>query len=171
MYIPKTKFKKITGAGKNIIDAVTGSPYTGPIVQDFLGNLLKGSNPFTATATLRDTGSEVQPDDNFKNHYVQPTAKDYERGLFLRYFAKDSRTGKIVELNKESYLKEKTDNKLYRRAIKLEWYLNGPLEDQTIGQYKYPGTRSKNRDVIAQAEKQLSGIGEQILKDPGQFVK
>ena len=171
MYLPKTKFKKITGAGKNIIDTVTGSPYTGPIVQDFLGNLLKGANPFTASNTLKNASEDTQPDDNFKNHYPQPTSKDYERGIFLRYFAKDSRSGKIVELNKESYLKEKADNKLYRRAIKLEWYINGPAEDQVMGQYKYPGTRSKNQDVIKQAEKQLPGIGEQVLKNPIQFVK
>jgi len=34
-------------------------------------------------------------------------AKDYSKGTFTRFFAKDGRTGKVVELDKEKYLAKK----------------------------------------------------------------
>ena len=40
-------------------------------------------------------------------------------------------------------------------GIHLQYDLNG---------YKYPGTKSKNQDVINQAEAILPGIGEQMAK-------
>ena len=74
-------------------------------------------------------------------------------------------------MDKEKYLAQKKEGKLYRRTIKIEWYVTGNPEDEIINGYLYPGTKAKNQDVINQAEKILPGIGEQILKDPGQFVR
>jgi len=74
-------------------------------------------------------------------------------------------------MTRDRYLQEKKDKKLYRRVIKIEWYVTGNPEDEIINGYLYPGTKSKNQDVIDQAEKILPGIGEQILKDPLQFVR
>ena len=171
MYLPKSKYKKEDGAGKQLLD-VTGAVVVGPILTDFLGRVFKGSNPVTATEQLTSVDtSQEQEDSPFRNYYVSPTQKDYLQGKFVRYFAKDSRLGKIVELTKEAYLKERRDNKLYRRTLRLEWYITGPVEDVKINGYYSYGARTKNQNVIDQAEKTLSGIGEQLLKDPTQFVK
>ena len=171
MYLPKSKYKKGSGAGKSLVDAVTKVPFSGPTITDFLGRIFKGSNPNSANEVLESTLPPEPEKDNFVNHYVRPTEKDYIKGTFVRYFAKDSRSGKIVELNKQAYLKEVSDNKLYRRTVKLEWYITGTLEDSIINGYKAFGIKTKNQNVIDQAEKILSGIGEQVLKDTSQFVR
>lgn len=172
MYLPESKYKKTTGVGKNLLDTTTGRIYTGPVIQDYLGNYLKGDNPYTAEdvliPTFRSSSIRETP---IQFYYIQPTEQDYQVGSFIRYFVKDSRDGKIVELNYNAYLNELENIKPYRKAIKIEWYISGELEDKKIGNYIYPGIKSKNLDVIKQAELELPGIGEQILKDPGQFVK
>ena len=108
---------------------------------------------------------------DFYSDFVTPNEAQYEKGAFPRYFVKDGRTGKIIEVDQDKYNTQKKENKLYRRVLRIEWYITGNPEDEIINGYLYPGTKAKNQDVINQAEKILPGIGEQILKDPGQFVR
>lgn len=176
MYIPKSKQKKGAKPEGNLVDPATGLKFNGKFIQDFLGNFFKGdkitsnSKPLTLVPFSNVDDAEKYGS-NFVSSIVTPTAEAYLKGVFTRFFCKDSRSNKIIEMTKDRYLAEKKDKKLYRRVIKIEWYVTGNPEDEIINGYLYPGTKSKNQDVINQAEKLLPGIGEQILKDPSQFVR
>ena len=176
MYIPKSKQKKGTKPQGNLIDPLTGLKFNGKFIQDFLGNFFKGdkitsnSKPLTLVP-FSNVDDSKKYGNSFTSSIITPPTLAYDRGFFSRFFCKDSRSNKIIEMNKDRYLAEKKDKKLYRRVIKIEWYVTGNPEDEIINGYLYPGTKSKNQDVINQAEKLLPGIGEQILKDPSQFVR
>lgn len=176
MYIPKSKQKKGGKLDGNLIDPKTGALFTGKFVMDFLGRFFKGDKitndsqpldfiPFSNSSDADKYGSE------FYSVFRQPSEEDYQKGTFDRYFIKDGRTGKIIEVDKVKYLTQKKESKLYKRVLKIQWYITGNPDDQLINGYIYPGTKSKNQDVINQAEEILPGIGDQILKDPKQFVK
>lgn len=171
MYLPKSKQKKGGKPAGKLIDPKSGLPFLGKFVMDHLGNFFKGDKITSKSQSLEFIpGEEEDPKSSFVNVRRSPSAKDYAKGSFTRFFAKDGRTGRVVELDKEKYLDQKRQGKLYRRTLKIEWYVTGNPEDEIINGYLYPGTKAKNQDVINQAEKILPGIGEQILKDPGQFV-
>lgn len=173
MYLPKIK-QKVGGkiAGK-LMDLKTGRPFNGAFVQDFKGNFFKGTKVTSESEPL-----EFVPDDKgaeeslgVKSYFPNPSPDDYTKGTVARYFIKDGRTGKIVEIDRKTYLIQKQEKKLYKKLLKVFWYISGDPEDQIINGYKYPGVKAKNQDVINQAEKVLSGIGNQVLRDTSQFVR
>lgn len=172
-FIPKIK-QIIGGKIPGILkDPKTGFKYLGPFVQDHLGNFFKGtkitedSKPLDFIPETKEAEKQL----GLINVYVRPSEKDYENGYLLRYFVKDGRSGIVVEVDKDAYLREKKESKLYRRTLKIQWYIKGNPEDEIINGYIYPGVKAKNQDVIDQAEKILPGIGEQTLKDTSQFVR
>jgi hypothetical protein len=176
MYIPKSKQKQGGKPEGNLIDPKTGLKFAGKFVQDYLGNFFKGDKVTSKSVPLElvpfsDATEAAKFGVDFVSSYVSPPASAYDKGTYPRFFAKDSRTGKVIEMTKERYDAEKKEKKLYRRTLRIEWYVTGNPEDEIINGYLYPGTKAKNQDVINQAEQILPGIGEQILKDPAQFVK
>ena len=172
MYLPKSKQKKGGKPPGKLIDPKTGLAFLGKFVMDHLGNFFKGDKVTSKSEPLELVADEEADKKlGFFNVQRKPSDKDYTKGSFDRYFAKDSRTGKIIELDKEGYLAQRKESKLYRRTIKIIWYVTGNPEDEIINGYLYPGTKAKNQDVINQAEKLIPGLGAQILKDPGQFVR
>lgn len=173
MYIPK--IKQIIGGeipGK-LVDPKTGLQFLGKFVRDYKGNFFKGDKFSRNAEPLTFVPDAQQQEKVLGLHtvYRSPSAQEYAKGTFPRFFVKDARTGKVVEVDHEQYREQIKSNRLYRKVLKIEWYITGNPEDQLINGYLYPGTKSKNQDVINQAEKILPGISEQILKDPGQFVK
>lgn len=173
MYIPKHKLKvggKIPG---KLVDPKTGRQYLGKFVQDHKSNYWKGEQVTRKSEPLilvRDIKAEEKAL-GFKTVYVKPSSEDYIKGEFIRYFVGDSRTKRVIEVDKPKYLEQRKESKLYRKTMKLIWYITGSIEDQIINGYVYPGLKVKNTDVITQAEKVLPGIGKQVLTDPSQFVK
>ena len=176
-YLPKHKQAakdKLKEVGGSLIDPKTGLNFNGKFIQDFLGRFFKGdtlSKDSEPLEYVEEDHAEGGGDERFITQRVIPSAADYEKGILKRYFCKDSRTNKIIEVGSEKYKKLKKESKLYRRVIRIEWYIKGDPEDQIINGYLYPGTKTKNQDVINKAEKILPGIGAQILKDPSQFVR
>jgi len=178
-YVPKHKQEEVKATAEQFLDAATGLPHIGPVIKDFLGNFFKGSSSadIKPENALKQRDADAATEASLAReigatpHYPKPTAKDFEKGSLKRYFVKDGRSGKILELNDSEYKRMKKEKKLYKRTLRIEWYITGEAEDTIINGYKYPGTKSKNQDVINQAEKILPGIGAQILKDPGQFIK
>jgi len=172
MYLPKFK-QKVGGKVPGILkDLVTGRRYTGKFVRDHLGNYYKGTS-ITSKSEKLELVQDTQADKEagFYSEFVSPTPDDYRRGYMVRYFAKDGRNGKIIELKKRSYILKQQETKLYIRTAKAAWNISGTPEDQIINGYLYPGVKSKNAEVVRLLEKDLPGIGEQVLKDLGQFVK
>lgn len=176
MYLPKSKQKSGGTPDGNLVDPATGAKYLGKFVQDFLGNFFKGDKITSESKPLELIPfSDHSESGKYKNTlvmtYPKPSQSDYDKGSIERFFAKDSRNGKIVELNKTRYLDIKKEGKNIYRILKIEWYITGSKEDTIVNGYLYPGTASKNQDVINQAEKIIPGIGKQILKDPTQFIR
>lgn len=177
-YVPKHKQEDVQAAAEQFLDSATGLPHIGPVIKDFLGNFFKGSSsadikPENALIenNLDAEGQKRMAEEiGVKTHYPKPSPKDIEKGALKRFFIKDGRSGKIIEIDENDFDNQKKNKKLYKKVLRIEWYITGEAEDQIINGYKYPGTKSKNQDVINQAEAILPGIGEQILKDPGQFI-
>ena len=170
-YLPKIKQKvggKINGFLK---DPATGLKFAGSFVRDFKGNFFKGKSITKKSKPLEfvPEGS-VSTDEVFRNVQVNPTSLDYSKGSFVRYFARDTRDGKVVELDKISYLKIQKEKKLYRKTLKIEWFIKGNPEDEIINGYLYPGVKAKNIDVAKKAEKLLPGITVQQLSNYSEFV-
>ena len=88
----------------------------------------------------------------------------------MRYFVKDTRTGKIYELTKKRFVMFKREGRTTVKLLKLEWKIKGDPEDQIMNGYLYPGLKAQNEDITKQANLVLPGIRSQILKDPAQFV-
>ena len=173
MYIPK--IKQIVGGkipGK-LIDLKTGLRFGGKFVQDFKGNFFKGEKITSKSEPLKFVPDSKAEEETLglRTIFRQPSSADYAKGTFDRFFVKDGPSGRVVEVDKSQYLEQKKSGKLYRRVLRIQWYINGNPEDQTINGYLYPGTKRKNQDVINQAEKILPGIQDQVLTDPAQFVK
>ena len=172
MYLPKFKQKAGGDVPGILVDPKTKLRYTGKYVKDFKGNFFKGEQITSKSEPLELQQSEtVDRKLNFYSDAISPTASDYKRGYMIRYFAKDGRNGKIIELNKKNYLIRQQEAKLYIRTAKTAWYITGEPEDQIINGYLYPGTKAKNQDVVNQLDKDIPGIGDQILKDLAQFVR
>lgn len=173
MYIPK--IKQIVGGkipGK-LIDINTGLRFGGKFVQDFKGNFFKGEKITSKSEPLKFVPDSKAEEETLglRTVYRQPSSADYAKGTFDRFFVKDGPSGRVVEVDKSQYLEQKKSGKLYRRVLRIQWYITGNPEDQTINGYLYPGTKRKNQDVINQAEKILPGIQDQVLTNPAQFVK
>lgn len=173
MYIPK--IKQIIGGkipGK-LIDPKTGLRFGGKFVQDFKGNFFKGEKITTKSQPLEFIPDKKEQEISLglTTVFRQPSSADYTKGTFDRFFVKDGPSGRVVEVDKSQYLEQKKSGKLYRRVLRIQWYITGNPEDQTINGYLYPGIKRKNQDVINQAEKILPGIKDQVLSDPAQFVK
>ena len=179
-YLPKHKQAakdKLNELGGSLTDPLTGLNFNGKFIQDYLGRFFKGdkltknSEPLEYVPEDHSSQKTSRFDTRFVTEFVSPSTADYNKGVLKRYFCKDSRTNKIIEVGTEKYKLFKQESKLYRRVIRIEWYITGEAEDQIIDGYLYPGTKAKNQDVINKAEKILPGIGAQILKDPSQFVR
>jgi|TARA_R110000822_G_scaffold12579_5_gene45410 hypothetical protein len=172
MYLPK--IKQLVGGKLNGIlkDPLTGLKFAGSFVKDFKGNFFKGSKITSKSKPLTfEPKGDVSVDEVFRNVHTSPNTQDYSKGTFIRYFARDTRDGKVVELDKISYLKIQKEKKLYRKTLKVLWYITGDPEDQTINGYIYPGTKAKNEDVAKKAEKLLPGITEQQIYNYAEFVR
>lgn len=176
-YLPKHKQKAKEELKGILQDLKSGASYNGPFIRDFLDNFTKGNKysskaePLNFVPTWNELESDTDGGVPIATVFRQPSEIDYQKGTFKRYFVKQSNTGKITEIDSNGYKALKKEGKLTRRVILIEWYVTGNPDDEIIDGYLYPGTKAKNQDVIDQAEKLLPGIGEQILKDPSQFVR
>ena len=80
--------------------------------------------------------------------YPKPTERDYTAGTYVRYFLIDRRDSKIYEVGKTKYANLKSSNFVNRASV--NWNLTGPVEDTKVGDYIYPGTGTKNQQIIDQ---------------------
>ena len=170
-YLPK--IKQLVGGKINgfLKDPESGLKFAGSFVRDFKGNFFKGNSITSKSKPLEfvPEGS-VSEDEIFRNVHVSPTPSDYTKGSMIRYFARDTRDGKVVELDKVSYLKIQKEKKLYRKTLKIQWFIKGNPEEEIINGYLYPGVKDKNEDVAKKADKLLPGIKTQQLSNYAQFV-
>ena len=172
LYLPEHKKKALDKLGK-LIDAATGLAFLGSFFQNHLGQFFKGkgmtANP-EPLLFVPDEKEEEQTDKKFFNRYLKPSDKDYEKGKLTRFFVKDIPSGKVAELDKNAYIKQKEEGKSYRKFYKLDWLVSGLIENTKIKGYDAEGIKSKNEKTILLAERALPGI-KNILNDGTQFTK
>ena len=171
LYLPESKKKKGKLLGK-LLDLATGAAFMGSFFQDHLGNFFKGKGMTDNPEPLlfQPDKKEEETDNKFFNRYLKPSDKDYKKGKLTRFFVKDIPSGKVAELDKNAYIKQKNENKPYRKFHKLDWLVSGLVENTKIKGYDAEGIKSKNEKTILAAERALPGIGN-ILNDGAQFTQ
>jgi len=171
LYLPESKKKKGKLLGK-LLDLATGAAFLGSFFQDHLGNFFKGKGMTDNPEPLlfQPDKKEEETDNKFFNRYLKPSDKDYKKGKLTRFFVKDIPSGKVAELDKNAYIKQKNENKPYRKFHKLDWLVSGLVENTKIKGYDAEGIKSKNEKTILAAERALPGIGN-ILNDGAQFTQ
>jgi|SaaInlStandDraft_1057018.scaffolds.fasta_scaffold65761_2 hypothetical protein len=172
MFIPKIRTKVNPKLLGTLVDPKSKRAYNGKYVVDYKGRIFKGETVNSKSEQLEfvPDQSAINKEIGIKHVYVKPTPEDYSKGFFIRYFIKDSRIGKVFEIEKPEYLKFTKEKKPYRRTAKMQWLLKGPAEPYQVGKYMYPGTAAKNADASNKVNKILPGIVEQILKNSAEFI-
>lgn len=169
MFYPKSKYSdpKHTPGNEFLLD---GKVYVGWYVETFKKQYLTGkvvnksSKRLVKISTIKEDTSKFK----FENTKIEPTDRDRENGVWVRYFLKDKRTGKIIETTKQKFVdfKEKT----YVLRGKVEWVLKGPADNVYKEKYVYYGASHKNELAIKELEKTIQGITKQI-KNYSEFVE
>ena len=170
MYLPKSKYKgPFTAAdgAKKVLVLDTKEIYKGKYFVTYKDELYEGRFPKEAGRQLifesvllkkeKESSRELKPQPSL----VIPTEKDYESKKFKRYFSRDKRSGKIIELNR----KEFNNLKKYPSymGLELEWWIEGPVEDTLYNNYLYKGAATRNRETINKRKKAFKGIEEYLF--------
>lgn len=167
MYLPKSKYSntKYTNGKEYVTE--DGKYYTGPYFITYNGTFFTGNKPSKNAKELRRIDKEVQ-NLQFTSEFIQPTEKDYQKGFIERFFSQDKRNKNIIETKKSKFLKLR--QLPYVESLSFKWNLAQPADDIVKGKYVYSGSISKNKNLIEQAENQMTGISL-LLKSPSEFVK
>lgn len=111
---------------------------------------LKNKNP------LDDNPRELP-----SQEFPKPTEKDYELGVFTRYFVKKINELKYVELSKKTYdkIQKKNPNYVWElyTGFKLQWTITGPESQVAI--------TNRNQVLIAEQRLKSLGVGEFLRHD------
>lgn len=149
-----------------------GKYFTEKTPSDKSEELIKynSGTPLTTLTSLQ-YGRTDQPGTQVVHSVNVPTDKDYENGVYTRYFVRriNGDDSTIKELSQQTY-SELQNNPLYILA-QGEWTLTGTVEDTTTPQgFVIPGVSSKNKKVINDLLKVIKGINL-YLTDPLQYYK
>ena len=95
-----------------------------------------------------------------------PERNDF-KGYVDRYFAKNKATGSIIEISLETYLELKSESTKYHYPsyliVNLRWHTTYPVDDMQNNSYIIKGSRTKNAEEVAKAEKVLPGISTYLV--------
>lgn len=201
MFVPKHKRKdNLLATQEALVDKLNDTLYYGPYFETSNGKKYSGESPFSGEArelenfpedfivpgtetTYREgknTYDVLRNDpEAFKLKFTAPLPVYFPTSIpagtsFKRYFAKDIRSTKIVEISKETYqeLKDKSTKYYYPAYITVEvdWVVEGLLEDKKESSYIIPSISSQNRATVEKASIDMSGLLESIV-DFAQFAR
>jgi len=201
MFVPKHKrIDNLLTAGEPLVDKVSGVPYFGPYFETSNGKKYTGTSPLEGTPReLEDSPEDtILPETNitlrnnknaydvlrndpeaFKLKITGPLPVHFPTNIpagasFMRYFAKDIRTEKIVEINQNTYKELVSRSAKYYypnfTTTQLLWVIEGPLQDTNTGSYTVPGIASQNKSATERANKVMSGLSGYIT-DYTQFAR
>lgn len=147
----------------------SGGSYEGSYYKDYAGKIFDGNSSADSTVELSPIDS-TQPQPRVLAFELNtPTAQDYERGNFVRYFLLDKRNGKIIEVRKNTYLREVVYTS-YISGGNVRWRLAGPIEDRIFNGVTYQGARNANKQSIKALEDKIKGIS-QYITDYAQYIR
>jgi len=170
VYLPKSKYRIRNTPGNEFVRS-DGTSYRGSVVVTYKGEVFAGSSLTSIgeklfSKELFEQSKEIETPELF-NEYPKPTERDYITGTFTRHFCIDQRDGKIYEVIKGTQDKFKDFRFITRTSV--EWNLTGPVEDTKVGDYIYPGTGTKNQQIIDQLERAVPGFKDFLSAE--QFVR
>lgn len=166
---PKIKISKPKYTFGGELKTPSGEDYVGRYFEDYKGTKYDGANPNNSTTELNPAEETPQVKRPLGFELNTPTQEDYNRGSFTRFFLKDTRNGKIAEVKRNTYLRERVFN-TYMQGTNIVWRLKGPIEDKSFSGRILKGARNANKETIEQAAKELPGL-ELYLTEYTQFIR
>ena len=168
MYLPKNRYRIKTSYGSEFKDG-KGRDFVGKYIELSDGTVYSGgslSNPGEILTRVEkvDIKKIARP----YNDYYGPTVFNYKNGFFTRYFIRDKRDGKIVEVSINQYKEKRNLN--YVQVGKLEWILKGPAENRVINDVPFIGAAQRNKERVLELDKELKGL-KNFIKNYGKFVR
>lgn len=170
MYLPKSKYKKAKYTRGEEFLLPDKKPYTGWCFETYTQTVYTGKSPGNSNIELTriDADAVSKNELKFLPEIVEESTLDRTKPTFKRYYIKDTRNGRIIEVLKESYYKY--TSKTYIKGIELDWRIQGPIETVFKGKYLYEGAESKNKKTVDGFNNLLSGLSDYI-KDYKEFVE
>jgi len=173
MYLPKSKYSepKHTPGDEFLLG---NEIYRGWYVVTFKGEYLTGKVIDNKSKYLQkiDPPERVDTRDlpslDFYSKRVTPTDIDRKSGSWRRYFLQDTRTGKIVEVEKKKFDLFGTKNYITRGI--LDWKLKGPAQNVVKEKYVYYGAEYINRVNTEKLSRNMKGLSE-FIKNYSEFVE
>jgi len=166
---PKIKISKPKYTFGGELKTPSGDDYVGRYFEDYKGNKYDGANPNNSTTELNAAEETPQVKRPLGFELNTPTQEDYNRGSFTRFFLKDTRNGKIAEVKRNTYLRERVFN-TYMQGTNILWRLKGPIEDKDFNGRILKGARNANKESIEQAAQEFKGL-ELYLTEYTQFIR
>lgn len=166
IYIPVNRVTQTKVAEQDQFEVkTTGKPYESFYIEDSQGQ-------YYATGLSEQIGEELLKVGNTETDLRKkpplsfsqligtfvPFLKkgDLKRGISKRYFIKDKVTGKIVEIDLQTFQQAK---RLPSKILaEVDWNIKAPAEDMMINGYTLEGSASKNKKLIQALEKIMPGI-------------
>lgn len=173
MYLPKSKYEiKTAKAGEYTL---RGQPFYGRYIETYKKQRFPGDKIENISATdeqlkpAESLGYEESPKGFYGGTKIQPTDKDYSRGLFIRYFQRDKGTGKVSEISEEQYKARKDFG--FLEFEQITWALTGSIDNFYVGKYYIRGAKDKNLTEIERLSRKFPGVEEFVLTNPAEFVR
>ena len=173
MYLPKHQYIKVLLQDLPLLKDINGKDYQKPFAiktsaneyydvpsKDLeFGNFINAERLFTQeTSTPEEIPSPPKP-----------TERDYKAGKLDRYFIQNTSTNTITEISKQLFDSKSKNRPLYEKVAKLEWKLEGPVNDITVNGNIFKGASSVNREAVMELNKTIKGI-QDIVTDYSEFV-
>jgi hypothetical protein len=167
-YLPPFSYTKpkSTSGGEFAVKR-TGEEYKGTYIKTIDNKYYSGTKPEDNGVELEKITAQYYEDlmplvaniPGLLKGFFKPTVKkgDTEKGRTRRYFIQPKTTGKIAEVDKQTY-HQSTKQLVNYNFAQVDWIIKGPAEDRIINGYPYEGAASKNKKAIQALESQMPGI-------------
>ena len=170
MYLPKSKYSSPKHTRGGEYKTSTGQEYTGFYFTTYEDRFFTGKQPGKSNIELFLITPEApgEKDTQFLPDTITPTITDRVNGSYYRYYLKDKRTNRIIEVEKEKYFE--LIEKSYIGGTKVKWVIKGPAQDIVVDRYTYQGAEKKNIEEVGIQDRILPGLKDYI-KDYKEFVE
>ena len=169
MFIPKSKYSTSKHTpGREFL--LNGKRYIGWYIQLSTGEYYTGKVFDTKSVKLESVKNTGETEIIYPFHDVKtsPSPKDIQNKTWTRYFLRDKRNSRIIEVDKERYGLFRV--KPYVIRVTLDWVLQGPAENLIINGYQYYGAAHKNKVAAEALEPTMPGLST-FIKNYAEFVE
>ena len=166
MGLPKSKYSspKHTPGGEFLLNKEN---YIGWYVVTYKNEYLTGKQAKGNSKKLIPVEEEQVVRPLFVEDKVEPNLTVVKDGVWTRYFLKKITNQKIIEVSKKKYLF--FDQAPNIESVKLNWIIQGPVENRLINNYLYYGAEHNNRIATLRLNNTFDGISSHIT-DFAEFV-